>query len=433
VRAKGAGYTSFFGGKWHLGSLYNDTAFPSSPLFHGFDSMDATVEVAPTATANCQCDVLWNEACNFGHYGNVAKHCAGGPNPGGGSLPDGCCFNYWHRGGSPHGVCNLTAPSEKDDSQHVAKSFHTFLDSTEGPYLAHLSFHNCHIPFIGQDSSRALCKSGETCRLPKKNSTEAQFDFYACLNELDASVGAVLKQVRDRGDYGHTMIWFASDNGPEGNCNPTGFCDDDFFKQWPGDAGKLRGRKRDVWEGGHRVPTVVSWPNVVKGPARVSWQTVATMDFFATVMDALQVRRPEDQEDWPVDGLSIVPILASDNFAWKRQMAWAYRTWPLDARFGYAWRHGDLKVVVGSYSCGSKSETCAPALYDLSLDLNETRDLAAEMPDVLADMLRNLSLWSASVSHSRQAESLCEESVSAQNPSNLPDVHIGNPWARFDA
>ena len=54
-----------------------------------------------------------------------------------------------------------------------------------------------------------------------------------------------------------------------------------------GSAGPLRGRKRDVWEGGHRVPGIVSWPARVQGAARVSWDTVTTMDFLATVMEVL--------------------------------------------------------------------------------------------------------------------------------------------------
>ena len=57
VRAAGLNYTSWFGGKWHLGSFYNDSerlgGLTSSPLSHGFDKMNATVEVSPTATTNC--------------------------------------------------------------------------------------------------------------------------------------------------------------------------------------------------------------------------------------------------------------------------------------------------------------------------------------------------------------------------------------------
>ena len=57
-------------GKWHLGSFYNDSEIfggrLSSPLSHGFDLMNATVEVSPTATTNCECNAEWQDNCNYG-------------------------------------------------------------------------------------------------------------------------------------------------------------------------------------------------------------------------------------------------------------------------------------------------------------------------------------------------------------------------------
>ena len=92
ARAKSTDYASWFGGKWHLGSFYNDSeslgGVTSSPTTHGFDAFNATVEVAPTATTNCQCRADWNATCDFGHYGGP-NHCSGGSNPGGHGLPDG--------------------------------------------------------------------------------------------------------------------------------------------------------------------------------------------------------------------------------------------------------------------------------------------------------------------------------------------------------
>ena len=57
--------------------------------------MNATVEVAPTATTNCECKEEWYSQCDFGHDGGPT-HCGGHGNPGGGPpLKSGCCFNYW--------------------------------------------------------------------------------------------------------------------------------------------------------------------------------------------------------------------------------------------------------------------------------------------------------------------------------------------------
>jgi arylsulfatase A-like enzyme len=94
VRVAGKGYTSHFGGKWHLGALYNDSevygGITSSPLTHGFDFMNATVEVAPTATTNCQCSPDGSWPCDFGHN-DPGNHCTGGPGPDPNAAP-GCMY-----------------------------------------------------------------------------------------------------------------------------------------------------------------------------------------------------------------------------------------------------------------------------------------------------------------------------------------------------
>eukprot|EP01065_Artemidia_motanka_P046058 TRINITY_DN6879_c0_g2_i4.p1 TRINITY_DN6879_c0_g2~~TRINITY_DN6879_c0_g2_i4.p1 ORF type:complete len:629 (+),score=238.06 TRINITY_DN6879_c0_g2_i4:52-1938(+) len=411
ARAAGKGYKSWFGGKWHLGSFFNDSEVPSSPIFHGFDHMNATVEVAPTATTNCQCRQDWDKTCDFGHY-KKPTHCSGGRNPGGGDLPNGCCFNYWWEADAPHGITNLTNQVSDDDSAYLAEAFLGFLASRNGePFAAQVSFHNCHIPYIGMDSVRAQCKSGDACQPTNgrgdvaANYTDAQLDFYSCMRELDASIGKVLNGLDSAGYYDNTFVWFTTDNGPEGNCGPEGFCEHQHYWDWPGDAGLLRGRKRDIWEGGHRVPTIVSWPAVVKGPARVSWDLVVTMDFLATIMEVLSVERPAKQQNWAFDGKSIMPILRGEQWP-DRGVGWAFDGWSESDNHGY--RFGKWKYVDGTKSCTEKA--CQREfLYDLSVDLSERNDVSAQHPDVLAAIRSNYSTWYASVSKSRETESLCDQ------------------------
>ena len=90
------------------------------------------------------------------------------------------------------------------------------------PFLAQISFHNCHIPFIGTKSRKAACNATESCAptLPEAAPfSDEELDFYACLNEFDSSVGTVLdflkKEQTVGGDpyYENTMIWFTVDNG----------------------------------------------------------------------------------------------------------------------------------------------------------------------------------------------------------------------------
>eukprot|EP01062_Namystynia_karyoxenos_P066074 TRINITY_DN60095_c0_g1_i1.p2 TRINITY_DN60095_c0_g1~~TRINITY_DN60095_c0_g1_i1.p2 ORF type:complete len:665 (+),score=191.16 TRINITY_DN60095_c0_g1_i1:96-1997(+) len=417
VRKSGKGYKSWFGGKWHLGSFFNDTKTPSSPIFHGFDHMNATVEVAPTGTLNCDCREDWSKQCDFGHY-HKPTHCAGGANPGGPDLQKGCCFNYWWEDTTaPHAITNLTQFSGVDDSVYLAEAFALFLESRKGdPFAAQISFHNCHIPFIGTNASRQSCVDGKTCQASDghggrvaANYTDAELDFYACMTELDASVGRVLDTVERLGYYDNTLIWFTTDNGPEGNCQPEGFCQSSHYDTWPGDSGLLRGRKRDIWEGGHRVPTVISWPAMVKGPARVSWDLVVTMDFLATIMDVLGVERPASQRDWAFDGKSILPILRGE--PWEdRGVGWMYHDYKETAPQGF--RFGKWKYVKGSTSC-SNADCKKELLYDLSVDLGEKNDISAQHPDILAALRANMTAWYASLGHSRAAESKCPGSAPA--------------------
>ncbi|KAG7354291.1 sulfatase [Nitzschia inconspicua] len=409
----------FFAGKWHLGSFFNDSeaygGTTSSPLTHGFNKMNATIEVAPTATLNCQCKAEWKKHCKFGHY-HEPNHC----------FPEGeCCFNYWWDDPmAPHGVTNLTWPTPLDDSLYLADAFSRFLEersSSEKPFLAQISFHHCHIPFIASEKAKRDCAAGKTCRLPEKGEppyTDQELDYYACLTELDNAVGIILRAVQEYGYYNNTMIWFATDNGPEHNCPPLGLCQKaDTLPhrpvEGPGSSGPLRGRKRDIYEGGHRVPGVVSYPSEVRGGNHITWETVTTMDFLPTVMEILKVERPENQRTWAMDGRSILPLLRNPaNFTWKettegvRSLGIAYRHHDRKVADGWGFRFGPWKYVHGSMSC-TVAECQRPQLYNLEDDLGERHDLSAKHPYILANMTTQFNQWFHSVSKSRHEESKC--------------------------
>jgi hypothetical protein len=129
-------------------------------------------------------------------------HCSGsqGPDP---KANPGCCFNYWWESEeAEHGVTNLTNPSPDDDASYNAESFIGFLDRQQGaPFMAQISFHNCHVPFIGTAERKASCNSSESCNpaLPGANPySDEELDFYACLNEFDNAVGRVLDALKSR-------------------------------------------------------------------------------------------------------------------------------------------------------------------------------------------------------------------------------------------
>jgi len=373
---------------------------------------------------NCNCNQKWSERCEYGHY-SVPNHCAGIGNPGGG--PDGCCFNYWWNNASSiggGGISNYTEFIEGEDSRYILDSFRTFLDgreTEETPFITQLSFHNCHIPYIGSEERRASCLNGTSCRAladGEEPYTDDELDYYSCISEMDQSVGMVLDLLKDRGLYDDTLIMFASDNGPEVNCEngrcggsferPEGTMDIDGFVNYAsGSSGRLRGRKRDIWEGGHRVPGIISFPRMIKRNREVWDATVTTMDFLPTVMEILGVDRPENQREWALDGQSLVPLMMGEAVP-ERGIGWWYFTGIPTIENGYGYRYGKWKLVVGSQSC-SDEECRRPQLFDLELDLGEWNDLAGTHPDILEAILANFTKFNASVANSRELESMCDE------------------------
>ena len=169
--------------------------------------MNATVEVAPSATTNCECNAAWQPNCNYGHCENGSitnfrsfldvrackthththtpdgkmTHCGGKQGPDPDSKP-GCCFNYWADADAPHGVINQTHPSPDDDATHNADAFIRFVETLGGyPFLAQIAFHNCHIPFIGTKLRKADCNSTESCAPTLPNAapySDEELDFY---------------------------------------------------------------------------------------------------------------------------------------------------------------------------------------------------------------------------------------------------------------
>lgn len=349
----------------------------------------------------------------------------------------------------------------------MTEAFNGFVESRESrPFVAQISFHNCHIPFIGSQTARAACAANTTCRAPEPGAlpyTGEELDYYrsqphtrstrhvsfgqvtmailvkgnshvssrhfrptqtllptqlpltlcSCLTELDSAFGRVLDTLETHGFLQNTMIWFTSDNGPEVNCKPAGFCGGTQHRptEAPGSAGILRGRKRDVWEGGHRVPGIVSWPGRVRGHW-VSWETVSTVDFLPTVMEVLGVVRPAAQAGWKMDGTSLVSLLTGGANATlsPRGMGWYYGIGPDGAipsvQRGYGFRFGKWKFIHGSRSC--TEESCRyPQLYDLSIDLGETRNVNETYPHIFKEIQRQFATWHNSILYSRAGESMC--------------------------
>jgi arylsulfatase A-like enzyme len=183
----------------------------------------------------------------------------------------------------------------------------------------------------------------------------------AMISRLDADVGRILARLREHGLDNRTIVLFTSDNGghQEGGHDPR------FFD----DMGPLRGHKRDLYEGGIRVPLIVRWPGHT--PAGSESRHVAYFgDFFATAAQLVGLAPPT--------GLDSVSFLPSFDASVGQQAEHEYLYWEFHERgAAQAVRWGNWKGVIRPL--GSRRVE----LYDLATDLSETRDVAAAHPEIV--------------------------------------------------
>jgi uncharacterized sulfatase len=193
----------------------------------------------------------------------------------------------------------------------------------------------------------------------------AQKAHAAMISWLDRDVGRLMAKLRELGLDENTLVFFSSDNGPhaEGGNDP----------QFNDSNGPLRGIKRDLTEGGIRVPFIARWPGKIRAGA--------TSDFagsFADVLPTLaEIAAGQRELPKDLDGLSIAPALLGRA---GEQQQHEYLYWAFYERGGaQAARKGKWKAVQQPYHSPVR-------LYDLSRDLGEERDLAAQEPAVIAEL-----------------------------------------------
>ena len=190
--------------------------------------------------------------------------------------------------------------------------------------------------------------------------------FAAMISRLDKQVGEIVAKTKELGIYKNTIFFFTSDNGPHGE---GGIHPDDFNSN-----GILRGMKRDLYEGGIRVPMIVSWPDKIN-KEEVSDHISAFWDILPTLAEIAKTDVPVD-----IDGLSFLPTL----FNKGKQKIHDNLYWEFHSYGGrQAVRKGKWKAV--KYNCFNPSKTTIE-LFDLDQDPSEEIDLAVKYPDILAEM-----------------------------------------------
>lgn len=226
--------------------------------------------------------------------------------------------------------------------------------------------------------------------------------YAAMVDRVDQNVGRVVDKLKAQGKLDNTLIMFASDNGgcAEGANAKVKSTD-------PKDAGKiasydvvgenwanvqntpLRFYKNYSHEGGICTPFIASWPKEMNNGGRISKQVAHFIDIMPTVVELSGAKYPEfhhNTEIVPMQGVSLVPALTGKTFVRHDPVYWEWNR-------GAAIRIEDMKAV----RYGKNWE-----LYDLSVDRNETNDLAKTHPEILEGMVNQWNGWFAGTAKYRE-------------------------------
>lgn len=317
---KEKGYDTCHVGKWHLNGIFNSDEQPQ-PDDHGYNHWMATQNNASPNHKNPKNFVL---------------------------------------NGEPMGLLEgFSAPLVATEGVRWLRE----VRDKEKPFLLSVWTHEPHLPI----------ESAEEFMKPYANiDDEGVRQHHGNITQLDHAFGIVMKGLDELGLRDNTIVFFTSDNGPEGGAQRG---------RTQGSTGGLRGRKRDSHEGGIRVAGLVRWPGQIEAGV-VSEVPVIGSDIFSTALDIVGVPLPSDRT---IDGVSMVPAFSGKKL--ERPVPLFWRTHIAPTSSNAAMRIGDWKIVADE-----KFETFQ--LYEIQKDSQEKNDLAGEMPEKLEEMKKKFfEVW----------------------------------------
>ncbi len=192
--------------------------------------------------------------------------------------------------------------------------------------------------------------------------------------QMDAVVGRVLESLQKSGAAERTIVIFTSDNGCAPYIGAAALRKRGHFP-----SGPLRGYKSDAWEGGHRVPFIVRWPGIVQ-PGTVCGQLVQQADMMATIAEVLGAKLPDSAGE---DSFSLLPLLKGHDRPVRDTAVNCSINGVPSVRQG-VW---NLILAPGSGGWTKGGDKSGPIqLYNLADDLGQTKNLAGEQPERVAQM-----------------------------------------------
>jgi arylsulfatase A-like enzyme len=272
----------------------------------------------------------------------------------------------------------LRGTQRVEETEYLTYAFQreavAFIDRHKGePFFLYLPFNAVHAPLQATPHDRKQFSQVDN---------EKRQKFSAMLAALDHAVGAVLSKVRDAGLEENTLVIFISDNG-----GPSG--------QTSSRNDPLRGTKATTWEGGIRIPFMLQWKGRLPA-GKVDDRPVISLDIHPTALAACGITlHPEKKSEKKLDGVNLLPFLDGT----RKDLPHAVLFW----RFGeqMAVRSGDWKLTKSHSPGGQRRLPRKSAvgldlqLFDLSKDIGESTDLAAQRPEKVRELTALWERWNA--------------------------------------
>lgn len=264
------------------------------------------------------------------------------------------------------------------DDKQGTYSHNVFVDKT----LEYIRSYNSDEPFfmyLPYTIPHGRFEPPEDTPYTAKDWPQQQKNIAAMITRLDRDIGRILQLLEEKGIAGNTLVLFTSDNGPTGSANQ-------FFNS----NGPLRGIKRDLYEGGIRVPLIAWWPGTIH-PGQTSDHVAAAWDLLPTFTELAGIELPAG-----IDGVSFVPELLGKEQPEHEFLYWEYYhynwSWgredhdgrPRNWLAGRAVRYGKWKAVTGDTSVDWE-------LYNLENDLGETYNVVSDHPEIIRKIKKHLA------------------------------------------
>jgi arylsulfatase A-like enzyme len=348
--AKSRGYTTGHFGKWHLGTMTRDPKL-SGP--------------APATTAE-RFGPPWERHYDetFTTETNVATW-----NPleeSGLRIPKHRC-HFWSNGKE------IKEDWKGSSEKIIMDRAIDFLDKAvknRKPFMVTIWFYGPHSP----------TRAGRELRDLYPDEPLGRQHYLGSITSIDREIGRLREALRKLDVEKNTLVFFCSDNGPEGPGKPPPKYTP-YHGAWHGSAGEFKGRKRYLYNGGVCVPAFAFWPGTIKA-GQITDEPVCSLDYLPTLAGLLKFEMPNGR---PIDGTNVLPLLRGRD--WKRDKFIPFASEMQKRSPKASIIHRDHKLLL--WMDGKKADE----LYHLKQDPGERNNLVTRNSELAASLRKELEEW----------------------------------------